>query len=457
MSQKPQIIRDLTGGSVIRTMVVFAAPLLLSSLLQTVYALTDMVVIGHFTGKDGLGAVSIGADILHVLCFVSIGIANAGQVVVSQLVGAQEKARLNRTIGTLFTLLFLGALIFGALCLVWLDELLGWVNTPPESWAHARSYVGVCAAGLIFISGYNCVSAVLRGMGDSRHPLYFVAVATAINVALDLLLVIKYDLGVLGVAVATVSSQAVSFGLAAWFLYRRRESFGFDFRLRSFLPDWASAAPLFKLGVPMIIQSAAISFSMLVVNSSINGYGVVVAAMNGIGNKLSMIVNITNFALATAGSSMIGQCVGAGKFERVPQVVRVSLAINGAISATMGAIVLLFPLAVFGCFTHDADVLELSKSYVPVALVLFAGAAMRPPMFSLINGTGNYNLNLCVAILDGVIARVGLGFWLGWGLGYEFYGFWYGNAIAGTIPFFIGGIYFLSGTWRTQKYILGKS
>ena len=454
---KTKIVRDLTTGSVSWTMISFAAPLFLSSLLQTLYNVTDMIIIGHAVGRDGLGAVSIGTDILHFLCFAAMGFSNAGQVIISQLVGAGLQDRVRKTIGTLFTFLGISAIIISLVGFLFLDQILHWVNTPAEAYSMARSYLGICFSGMIFLYGYNVVSAILRGMGDSRHPLMFVAVAVVINIILDLLFVVVFRWHLFGVALATVISQAVSFIWSLIFLYHHRQQFGFYFHLKDFAVDRNELRPLLKLGIPMVIQSAAISFSMLFVNSYINSYGVVAAAMTGVGNKLSGIVNIVNVALSTAGSSMIGQCIGAEKYERVPKILRVSFVINILISFFAGLITVVRPDWVFGMFTSDTEVLRMSLSYIPVLLLLFGGGALRPPMMSLINGSGNFKLNLAVALLDGVLMRICLSMLLGMSIGMGVYGFWYGHALAGFTPFVIGGIYFLTGKWRTRKYIIERA
>lgn len=453
---KNKIVRDLTSGNVTWTMITFAAPLFLSSLLQTVYNVTDMIIVGRFVGKAGLGAVSIGTDILHFLCFIAMGFSNAGQVIISQLIGAGMHERVRRTIGTLFTFLGTGAVIITVAGLFLLDNMLDWVNTPPEARSYTKSYLGICLAGMIFIYGYNIISAILRGMGDSRHPFIFVAVSVVLNVILDVLFVVILNWELSGVALATVISQAVSFFWALHFLYRNRKHFGFHFTPREFAVSREALKPLIKLGIPMIIQSAAISFSMLFVNSYINTYGVVATAMTGIGNKLSSIVNIVNIALSAAGSTMIGQCIGAEKYDRVPKVLKVSFSINGAIAGIAGIAVILFPRMIFGIFTTDAEVLQMAVTYIPVLLLLFGGGALRPPMTSLINGSGNFKLNLAVALLDGVFMRICLSMLLGITIGYGVYGFWYGHALAGFTPFFIGIVYFTSGRWRTRKYIIGR-
>lgn len=449
-----RIVQDLTSGSVVRTMIFFSAPLFLSSLLQTTYNMADMIIIGHFVGKEGLAAVSVGGDVMSFTSFVAMGFSNAGQVIISQFIGAGQHDKVNRLIGTMFTCLIGFAVILGTAGLIFQEKLLSWLNTPQEAWEFTKSYTMVCLTGLIFIYGYNVVGAVLRGMGDSRHPFYFIALATVLNVCLDLLFVVTFKMAIFGVALATVISQGVSFCWAAIFLYHRRNEFGFDFKLRSFAVNREVLGPFMKLGIPMMLQGASIDFSKIFVNSWINSFGVLAAAMTGIGNKVAGIVNVVNVALATAGSSMIGQCIGAEKYNRVPEILKVSFVINITISLIMSIVTLLFPHAVFGIFTDDHDVIKLAITYIPVALLLFAGSALRPPMNSLINGSGNFKLNLTVAMLDGVIMRIGLSVIMGLTLYMGVYGFWYGNALASFTPFVVGGVYFISGKWRTRKYII---
>lgn len=448
------IVKDLNRGSVTRTMLLFAMPLLWASLIQMLYNTADMIIVGRFVGKNGLGAVSVGGDVLHFLCFVAMGFANAGQVIISQYLGAGMREKIGRIIGTLFTFLIITALVLGSLTVIFREKVLTWINTPPEIYAETEIYVVVCMAGLLFIFGYNVISAILRGMGDSKHPLMFVAVAAVLNVLLDIYFVVRWEWGVFGVALATVISQGGSFILSVIFLWRNRKEFNFDFKLKSFAIDLEAIKPLLSLGIPMLLQSASISFSMLFVNSFINSYGLLFAAMNGIGNKVGMVINIITFSLASAASPMIGQAIGAEMYRRVPRILWVSLWINSLIAFIFAVVVVVWPLKVFGIFTSDPEVLDVALTFVPVMLVLLLGSALRPPMSALINGSGNFKLNLLVGILDGVVLRIGLSVLFGLVCGFGAYGFWYGHAAAGLTPFAVGFIYFISGKWRTRKYII---
>ncbi len=444
------LIRDLTQGSVTRLLLIFAFPLLCSNLLQTVYNMVDMIVIGQFVGREGLSAVSIGGDVLHFLTFLVMGFSNAGQVILSQYIGAGNRDRIRGTIGTMFTVTFISAVGLTIVCYLGLDAFLHAMNTPEECFDYARQYGLTCVLGLVFIYGYNLVSAILRGMGDSKHPFIFIAVATVVNLVLDLVFVAGLGMGPFGAALATVIGQGVSFLWAIFYLYRHKESFGFDFKPASFKPDPEVLPKLIRLGLPMILQSAAINFSMLFVNSYINSYGVVASAVTGVGNKLGSITAVVTNALSTAGSSMVGQNLGAEKYHRVPKIIGVSMVIDLAFAVLLSFLTICFPRTIFGLFNSDPQVLDMAMTYIPVAVLLYVGFAMRSPFFALINGSGNAKLNLIVGLLDGVICRVGLAMLMGLAMGMGIMGFWLGNAFAGYMPFLIGGVYFLTGKWKRR-------
>ena len=211
MEKRNTIIRDLTTGSVPRTLLSFSLPLFLSGLLQMVYNLVDMIIVGNFVGTNGLSAVSIGGEVLMLITFVAMGFSNAGQILISRYVGEQRKDLIGEMVGTLFTLLMSLALVILAVFLLIYQDIIRWLNTPPEIWEYTRQYCITCVLGVVFIYGYNLVSAIMRGMGDSRHPFQFIAIASAVNVVLDLLFVGPLGMGPLGAALATVIGQAVSF------------------------------------------------------------------------------------------------------------------------------------------------------------------------------------------------------------------------------------------------------
>ena len=447
-NRSKSMVADLTGGNVTKLLLKFAFPLFVSNALQAVYNIVDMIVVGRVIGGTGMSAVSIGGDILHLLTFVAMGFSSAGQVIVAQRVGARRMDDVKKTIGTMFTLLLSVALAISLLCFFLRRPILRLLNTPPESYAYTLDYTVTCIVGLVFIYGYNIVSAILRGMGDSRRPFVFIAIAAILNIVLDILFVAVFHMQVFGAALATVIGQGVSFVVSVIYLYRRRESFGFDFRPQSFRMDKTALRALVALGVPMAIQSAAINLSKIVLTAWINAEGVVYSALAGIYNKINTMSGIVSNSFTTAGSTMVGQNLGAKKYERVPVILRTVAVIGLLIGAALSATVFFFSESIFALFTEDASVLTQAYILVYPIILNFFGSATRSIAFSLINGSGNTRLNFAVAIIDGMISRVGISALLGFAVGMGCLGFWYGDALAGFMPIVIGMCYYLSGRWR---------
>ena len=452
MSKQKSIVADFTEGSVSKQLLVFAAPLFLSSLLQVVYNMVDMIIVGHATGETGLSAVAVGGDVSNFLTFFAMGFSSAGQIIISQYIGAKQHDKLGKFTGTMFTFMMSSAILISTVCLLLREPILNVMNTPEESYGDTLAYATVCMAGLVFIYGYNMVGAVLRGMGDSRHPFVFISIAAVLNVILDLVFVIGMGTGPMGTALATVISQAVSFICSVAFLAKHRAQFGLDVALKDFLHiDTAMLADLVKLGVPMAIKSAAIQFSKLFVNSWINSYGVTVSAVAGVANKINSISNLISNSINTAGASMVGQNIGAKKFQRVPKIIVTAGTVTFSIAAVLSVFMFFFPRQIFSIFTDAKDVLDIALEYMPVAILIFFGSASRAPMNALINGSGNYKINFATAIMDGVVMRIGLALLFGAVLDFGYVGFWMGDALAGFTPFFIGLVYYFSGKWKLGR------
>ena len=448
MAEQKTMVRDLTSGSVARQLLVFAFPLFISNALQAVYNMVDMIIVGQFIGGAGMSAVSIGGDLLHLLTFVSMGFASAGQVLIARNVGAGRMKEVSETIGTLFSFLLAASVLISVVCFALRYPIMHALNTPPESFSYAMDYMVTCIVGLVFIYGYNIVSAVLRGMGDSKRPFIFVGVAAILNIILDYLFVVVFDMEVFGAALATVIGQGVSFVSSLIYLYIKRQSFGFDFRLRSFAIHSRSLKPLIMLGIPMAIQSAAVNFSKVLLMSWINLEGVLYSALAGIFNKINVVGGVVSMSFTAAGSSMVGQNLGARKFERIPRILATIAVIGLALFSVMTVVIVAVPERVFGMFTGDVAVLSLANILIVPMILNFYGAATRSISFALINGSGNTRLNLAVALIDGILMRIGLAALLCFSFNMGSLGCWYGDAIAGFMPLVIGFVFYLSGKWR---------
>ena len=450
-------INDLTQGSVAKKLIYFAIPFMLSNLLQTVYNLVDMSVVGHYMGSAGLSAVSVGGRLVELLTFLCTGFVTGGQILLSQQVGAKQKEGIQKTIGTLFSFTLMMAVVLGALSILFHRALLDLLNTPPGAYEQAASYMVICNSGCLFIFGYNALCAILRGLGDSKRPLLFVAVASVINLLLDLLFVAGFQMGAAGAAIATVISQAITFLSALIYLILRRESFGFTFSRSSLRLHGKTLSTLIRLGLPLAFQMAAISISMLFVNSYINAYGEAASAVYGAGTKLQGIPSIITHGMSTANASMVGQNMAAGKPERVRKAVRTCFVLNASVYGLFIALCLAAPRAVFSLFTTEPSVMALAPTYLKISCIGFAASILNSSFNSVINGIGFTSLSMTIGLLDGVVARISFSLLFGITLGMGLNGFFLGHSLAIWVTALLSFFYYLSGHWQHRKLVVDKT
>ena len=450
MSEGKTLVNDMSQGPVLKGLIRFAIPMMLANLLQAVYSMVDMIVVGQFGGPAGLSAVGIGGQLTNLFLAVGMGFSNGAQVVISQQVGMKSK-KISKTIGTLLTTELILAIIVGAIGVVFHQGILRLMNTPGAAWDEAVGYLVICSFGMIFIYGYNALCAVLRGMGESKLPMVFIAVASLINVVLDLVFVGGFHWGASGAAAATVIAQGVAFFCAGIFLYRHKEAVQFDFRLKSFAIDREQLGALCRLGIPSVVQQFLITISITFVNAQVNAYDVTASAVDSVGGKLNTVANIITGAISTASATMIAQSFGARKMDRVKHTYRACMAICMAWWVILSACYLLFPRQIFGLFTTDEAVLEMAPTYLRYAVIwLLALCSMDAP-YALVQGVGFASFNLVVGLLDGVAARIGLSMVLGHVMGLT--GFWLGSGLAGFVTTIAMGIYYHTGRWEKREAI----
>lgn len=448
------MIHDMTRGPLARQILLYSAPLVLANILQTLYNLVDLAVVGQVVGSVGLSAVSIAGQITFLLYALGMGLGSGTQILISQQVGSGSTDGVRRTIGTSLTATVILAAFVTALGLLFKDAGLRVLNTPDEAWVDATEYMFWCILGVPFTYGYGSLCAVLRGMGDSRRPMYIIGIAALTNIVLDLLLVWGLGMRARGAAIATSLAQLVSFLFALVHLYRRRESFGFDFRRESFRIDRPILHAIVELSAPLAFMSIAINISMMFVNAWVNTYGVVASAVTGVGSKLYSVANIVTQSMQTAEATVTGQNIAARQIDRVKRSMLISTLICLGYWVVLSAICLIFPTGVFGLFTADENVLAMAPGYMPILVVMFLSFATMSPPLGLINGVGHVKLNFIIALADGVVARIGLCLLLANVCGLGLHGYWWGSALAGFVSSIAGYAYYFSGRWQTRKILV---
>ena len=447
---------DFTQGPIMPMLLKFFLPFLLANLLNSIYNLVDTIIVGQFLGSIGIVAVSSGGKTLNMLTSVGTGFSGGGQILVSQLAGAKQKEEYNSSIGTLFSSTLILSVSLAVLTLLLSNQIIAWLNTPAEAVAEALIYLRITAVGLPLMYGYNAVSSVLRGMGDSKSPLMFIAIAAVFNLIGDVVFVVCFGMGAAGTAIATVMGQGLSLAFSVALLYRKKERFGFDFRLRSFSINKHKLRVILKVGLPMALQSLFISGTQLVMMGFVNLFGLVESAAYSIGDKVYHLANIFSMAIRQASGSMAGQNFGADRFDRVKIIVRDSLIVNLTAATLLSTVSLLFPKAIFSLFTSDPAVIAFGPTFMRICCLIFFLSAIMAGYASVVTATGAAMLSLIAGILDGMILRVCLSFLFAYALEMGVTGFFLADALARCAPLCINAVFYHSGAWKRRKKLLNK-
>ena len=351
---------DLTTGSVFRNVVSFSLPYLLSYFLQTLYGMADLFIIGQFEGVASTTAVSIGSQVMHMLTVMLVGLAMGATVSIAQA-GGGDKKRTASAIGNTVTLFMLLSLALTALLLALRGGIVSIMSTPEEAVQGTLAYLTVCFIGIPFITAYNIIASIFRGLGDSKNPMYFIAVACVVNIALDYYFMGTLHLGPAGAALGTTLSQAVSVLVSLAVILKRRL---ISVRRADFRPQRAVMGKLLQIGMPVALQDGFIQVSFVIITIIANRRGLTDAAAVGIVEKIIGFLFLIPSSMLSTVSALGAQNIGAGKPERA----RLTLRYAAMIACSFGIAVVILTLFIaeplVGLFTPDAAVTAAGGQYL---------------------------------------------------------------------------------------------
>lgn len=353
---------DLTTGSVGKNLVLFALPYLLSCFMQTFYGMTDLFVVGLYNGSETTTAVSIGSQVMHMLTVIIVGFAMGATVRIARCVGAKDERSAARTVGSAVTFFVLFAGVITIILLLTVNIITSVMLTPAEAVKETRLYLAICFAGIPFIVAYNVISSIFRGAGDSRRPMYFVAVACVVNIVLDFVFIGGLGLGAAGAALGTVCGQAVSVFFALGML--KRCDLGFQVTRKDIRADREVISQILKVGTPIACQDGLIQVAFIVITVIANSRGLIASAAVGIVEKLIGFMFLVPSAFLSAISAITAQNMGADKADRA----RASLRYGLVITVCWGIVCALYnqflPQTLVGLFSKDAAVIAAGCAYM---------------------------------------------------------------------------------------------
>ena len=360
---------DLTTGSVFRNVVSFSLPYLLSYFLQTLYGMADLFIIGQFEGVASTTAVSIGSQVMHMLTVMLVGLAMGATVSIAQAAGGGDKKRTASAIGNTVTLFMLLSLALTALLLALRGGIVSIMSTPEEAVQGTLAYLTVCFIGIPFITAYNIIASIFRGLGDSKRPMYFIAVACVVNIALDYYFMGTLHLGPAGAALGTTLSQAVSVLVSLAVILKRRL---ISVRRADFRPQRAVMGKLLQIGVPVALQDGFIQVSFVIITIIANRRGLTDAAAVGIVEKIIGFLFLIPSSMLSTVSALGAQNIGAGKPERA----RLTLRYAAMIACSFGIAVVILTLFI-------AEPLgEITLIHSPALRLFWIDTALTAPDYS---------------------------------------------------------------------------
>ena len=443
---------DLTACPITSGLLRFSLPFLASSVLQTQYSTVDTIIVGQFVGSAGLAAVNNVSYICNAASNIGLGASAGGAVLIAQYCGAKNDEGIHRTVGTSLSISTIMAVIITLLVCLFIQPILNLIHIPEEARSEAFGYLMIRASCFLISFGYHSITSFLRGMGDSKRPLYFSAVASVANVILDLLLVAVIPWGAAGAALATEISEL--FALVWAFLYLKKHQPGMlTLNPRQYRIHRPTAKMVLKIGVPSSFQYLFIDLSFVFVNSIINGYGVIAASAVAVGSKVVNLSQVGISALSTGVGTMCGQNIGAGKPDRAGQTIRVGVRCALTVAVVMFCIIQAIPGPLVKLFNRDPAALEESIRCLRYLSMMAFPSAFFFIYVAISTAVGFTTFSMFCHVLDGVVVRVVLSLLLTQVFGMGLTGVYLAMGLAPTLSAVIAGIYFYSGKWRERKLL----
>jgi len=442
-------LKDLTTGKVGKQIFYFALPMLMGNVFQQLYNVVDTIVVGKALGKNALAAVGASFPLIFILISFVVGIAMGSTVIISQYYGAKQMDNVKKAIDTLNIFMFFAAVFltfFGRWASHYIFQL---IDLPEEAMIEAINYFNVYAFGFIFFFGFQGTSAILRGLGDSKTPFYFLILSTLTNIALDILFVFGFGWGIKSVAAATVIAQGIAF-LAIEMYLNKYHSF-LDFNPMKMKFDRVIFRKSLKIGLPAGFQQTFVSIGFLALYKIVNGFGTSTIAAYAVAMRIDAFAALPAMNFSAALSTFTGQNIGAGRMERVAEGLKVTLMMIAVVAISVSTLALLFASQLMHAFTNDAEVVKIGMEYIYIVSPFYLVFSSMFVLMGVLRGAGDTMFTMFMTIIALWAIRIPVSYWLSETMGTK--GIWWGIPIAWSVGITISTLYYFTGRWKTKAVV----
>ncbi len=446
-------MKDLTKGNELKLILWFALPMLLGNLFQQVYSFTDSAIVGKFVGNEALAAIGASFPMIFVLIALAVGIANGINIIISQYFGAKDYAKVKTAIDTTYIFSFFAGILLTVIGLLISKPVFILINIPEEIMPHALIYFRIYTCGFILMFGYYATAGILRGLGDSKTPLYFLIFSTILNVGLDLLFILGWGWGIEGAAIATVISQGVAFFLGAWYLRKKGSIINLHFRSFEFNREIFRQA--MRVGLPSGMQQTFVALGGILLFWIVNDFGTHTIAGYSAALRIDSLASLPAMQFAAALSTFVGQNLGANRIDRVRRGFILTWWMSSGVSILVTLVVVLFRTPLMSLFTNDPLVIHNGSQYLVIVCAFYVVFSSMFITNGVLRGAGATLIPMFITLISIWMLRIPVSYILSrdWS-GLAETGIWWGIPVAWAFGAIASYSYYLSGKWK--KFIIVK-
>ncbi len=439
-------MKDFTTGNVARHIFNFTLPMLLGNVFQQLYNIVDSIIVGKVLGKEALASVGASFPIIFTLIALLIGIGSGFSIVISQFYGAKDIDRVKRSIDTMYIFLFVAGFIISILGIYFSEDLFILLQLPKELVLQATVYLNIYMAGMILFFGFSGTSSILRGLGDSRTPLYFLILASILNIVFDLLFVMVFKWGIAGAAWATVIAQGIAFIATLLYLNRTHKIMKFSFAKLRFDKDLFYKS--LKIGLPSGMQHTFVAVGMMALLGIVNGFGTDVIAAYTAAGRIDSLAMMPAMNFSQAVSAFVGQNLGANKIERVKQGFKATFIMSNVFCLAMTALIVIFGGDLMRMFTTDPQVIEIGQNYLIIVSSFYLIFSSMFTIHGVLRGAGDTLIPMFITLFSLWIIRIPAAYFLSAKIGPD--GIWWSIPMGWVIGMSFSYIYYRTGRWKTK-------